>query len=107
MGREAKFSARRTIRRPLTVQAAAALLALTGGAAWANAAPDGAEFVMADWMLLSFLSFAGAALVVFLVAVRRGMFTGMEDAKYHLLSVEEPDYYTPEWAKEDSDAPER
>ncbi|HDZ73239.1 MAG TPA: hypothetical protein ENH55_10785 [Aurantimonas coralicida] len=94
-----------TIWRGLTMLAAATPPVLASGAAWASASPEGAEFVMADWMLLSFLSFAGAALLVFLIAVRRGMFAGMEDAKYHLLSVKEPDYYTPDWAKEDADAP--
>lgn len=82
------------------------LLALTAGMAQASVSPDGGEFVMADWMLLSFLAFAGAALFVFLVAVRRGMFRNMEAAKYYLLSVKEPDYYTPDWAREeDDDAP--
>jgi|TARA_B100000378_G_scaffold239074_2_gene206775 hypothetical protein len=91
-------------RRTAAACAAASALAMAAAPAWASVSPKGAEFVMADWMLLSFLSFAGAALVVFLIAVRRGMFVGMEEAKYPLLSVEEPDYYTPEWAKEDGDA---
>jgi len=71
----------------------------------ASISPEGSEMIMADWMLMSFLSFAGAALAVFLVAVRRGLFRNMEAAKYYLLSVQEPDYYTPDWAREErSDA---
>jgi hypothetical protein len=95
-------------RGALTALAVAAVaLVASVEAALANAAPAGSEWVMADWMLLSFLSFFGAALVAFLVAARRGLLSQMEDAKYHLLSVVEPDYYTPDWAKEDSDAPLR
>lgn len=94
-------------RGALFMQVAAVLLLFSGEAAFAAAVPEGSEFVMADWMLLSFLSFAGAALVVFLIALRRGMFVGMEDAKHHLLSVKEPDYYTPDWAKEEDNAPKR
>jgi hypothetical protein len=62
---------------------------------------DGAEWLMADWMLLSFLVFFGVALVAFLVAVRRGYLRNLEDAKYYILTIDEPDYYTPEWARED------
>lgn len=61
----------------------------------------GAEWLMADWMLLSFLVFFLAALVVFVVAVRRGAFRNLEAAKYYLLTIEEPDYYTPAWARND------
>ncbi len=81
-------------------------LLLFAGAAPASAhdQPDGANWLMADWMLLSFLVFFGAALVVFLVALKLGALRNIEDAKYHILSINEPDYYTPDWAKEDSDA---
>ncbi len=65
--------------------------------------PDGAEWLMADWMLLSFIVFGGAALAIFLLALKRGHFRNMEAAKYHILSIEEPDYYTPEWAREDAE----
>lgn len=95
------------IARPAALAGAlvtAIALVSVSPAALANAAPQGSEWVMADWMLLSFLSFFGAALVVFLVVVRRGHLRGMEAAKYYLLSVDEPDFYTPEWAREDSDA---
>ncbi len=62
--------------------------------------PDGASWLMADWMLYSFLIFFVASLLVFLVALKRGMFHNIEDAKYYILSIEEKDYYTPDWAKE-------
>ncbi len=63
--------------------------------------PDGADWIMADWMLYSFLIFFLAALFAFLVALKRGMFHNSEDAKYYILAIEEEDYYTPDWAKED------
>ena len=69
---------------------------------FAHEGPDeGAEWLMADWMLLSFMVFFVVALVIFLVAVKRGTFSNLEDAKYYILTIDEPDYYTPEWAKED------
>lgn len=77
------------------------LLIATVSPALAHEAPDdGAEWLMADWMLLSFLVFFSVALVAFLFAVRRGLLTNLEDAKYHILTIDEPDYYTPEWMKE-------
>jgi hypothetical protein len=63
----------------------------------------GNEWLMADWMLLSFLVVFGAGLVAFIVALRRGLLSNLEDAKYYILTVEEQDYYTPEWAKEEND----
>ncbi len=66
-----------------------------------DAPDDGAEWLMADWMLLSFLVFFGVALVAFIIALRRGMLSNLEDAKYYILSIDEPDYYTPEWAREE------
>ena len=64
---------------------------------------EGAK-IMADWVVLAFIIFFGSALVVFLLAVRRGYLRNLEDAKYYLLSIDEPDYYTPDWIKEaDSD----
>lgn len=75
--------------------------------AFAHEQPDGANWLMADWMLLSFLVFFGIALVVFVIALKRGYLSNLEDAKYHILSIDEPDYYTPEWAKEDDDGSER
>ncbi len=78
-------------------------LLLFAGAAPASAhdQPDGADWLMADWMLLSFLVFFGAGLVAFLVALKLGALRHVEDAKYHILSINEPDYYTPDWAQEE------
>lgn len=73
---------------------------------WAHDAPDrGAEWLMADWMLLAFLVFFIAALIAFVVALRRGLLSNLEGAKYQVLSIDEPDYYTPEWAREEDTSP--
>ena len=63
-------------------------------------APKGSEWIMADWMFLSFVIFAGAAFVAFLMALKSGMLSNLEEAKYYILEIDEADYYTPEWAKE-------
>lgn len=100
---------RRAVVLGLLLPAALAGGVLTPAPAYAHEQPEGAnaEWLMADWMLLSFLVFFLAALVVFVVAVRRGMFRDLEGAKYHLLTIDEPDYYTPGWAREDADAAPR
>lgn len=72
--------------------------------ALAHEAPEGSEWVMADWMFLSFILFAGAALVLFLLALKAGLLSNLEDAKYYILDIEEEDYYTPEWAETGGDA---
>lgn len=69
----------------------------------AHESPEGAEWLMADWMLLAFLIFFGVGLMVFLVAVKRGHLSNLEEAKYYILTIDEPDYYTPDWAREDED----
>jgi len=56
--------------------------------------------IMSDWVVLAFLVFFCSALITFLVAVRRGYMRNLEEAKYYLLTIEEPDYYTPDWIKE-------
>lgn len=77
-------------------------LLLTAGPALAHEGPDeGAEWLMADWMLLAWLVFFGAALVGALVAVKCGWLRNPEGlAKHYLLEIDEPDYYTPDWARE-------
>ncbi len=84
------------------------LLLVVAAPAWAaplgHDQPDGADWLMADWMLYSFLIFFCASLFVFLMALKRGMFHNIEDAKYYVLSIQEEDYYTPDWAKEGKDA---
>ncbi|MFN2104598.1 MAG: hypothetical protein ACK2U5_04680 [Candidatus Promineifilaceae bacterium] len=67
-------------------------------------APKGSEWVMADWMFLSFLIFAGVAFLAFLFALKAGWLSNLEDAKYYILEIDEEDYYTPEWAREGDDA---
>ncbi len=76
---------------------------LVASTALAHDAPPGDEYQMADWMLFSFLIFFGVSFVVFLVAVKRGWMAFPESAKYQLLNIDEPDYYTPDWAKEHQD----
>jgi hypothetical protein len=66
-------------------------------------APPGSEWIMADWMFLSFVIFAGVSFVAFLLALKSGLLSNLEDAKYAILDIEEEDYYTPDWAREESD----
>ncbi|MDQ6905219.1 MAG: hypothetical protein M3176_00175 [Chloroflexota bacterium] len=94
-------------RMPGIALGAATLLTVGSQAVSAHDQPDGDAWVMADWMLFSFLAFFGAALVVFLIVLKRGLLYNLEDAKYYILTIDEPDYYTPAWAKEDDDAAER
>ncbi|MEZ4664030.1 MAG: hypothetical protein R2911_41380 [Caldilineaceae bacterium] len=63
-------------------------------------APAGSEWIMADWMFLSFIIFAGAAFMAFLLALKSGQLSNLEEAKYYILEIDETDYYTPDWAKE-------
>jgi hypothetical protein len=62
--------------------------------ALAHDGPEGAEWVMADWIFLTFAVFAGGALLAFLFALKAGLMSNVEDAKYHILSIDEPDYYS-------------
>ncbi len=84
---------------------AAIMLALFATPAFAHSPlhdqPDGAEWLMADWMLYSFLIFFLAGFFAFIIALKRGMFHNIEDAKYYILSIQEEDYYTPDWAKKE------
>lgn len=75
------------------------LVAVTASPALAHDAPKGSEWVMADWMFLSFIIFAGAAFVAFMLALKAGWLSNLEEAKYHILEIEEKDYYTPDWAR--------
>jgi hypothetical protein len=87
---------RRTIRAGL-IATAAVLSSATP--VLGHDQPPGAEWLMADWMLFSFLAFGVVALVGFLVALKRGYLSNLEDAKFHILTIDEPDYYTPSWAR--------
>jgi hypothetical protein len=99
------MSVRIRMRRPAILRTARAALSATVAAllfatpALGHDQPPGAEWLMADWMLLSFLAFGLVSLVAFLVALKRGYLSNLEDAKYHILTIDEPDYYTPGWAR--------
>lgn len=89
----------RKLRATVATLAALATLAVPH-VALAHDAPEGSEWVMADWMFISFGAFAGCALAAFLVALKLGLLSNLEDAKYYILEIEEEqDYYTPEWAR--------
>lgn len=71
------------------------LTALVAVPAFAHDGPEGAEWVMADWMFITFAIFAGGALIAFVVALKAGLLSDIEGAKYQILTIDEPDYYTP------------
>lgn len=52
-------------------------------------APKGSEWVMADWMFLSFALFAGTAFLAFLLALKAGWLSNLEEAKYYILEIDE------------------
>ncbi|MCA9891417.1 MAG: hypothetical protein KC615_00430 [Anaerolineae bacterium] len=65
----------------------------------AHDSPEGSEWVMADWMFLSFIIFAMSAFVAFLIAMKRGWLQDLEgEAKHYILQIDEPDYYTTDWS---------
>jgi hypothetical protein len=95
-GRLRRTAILRTVRAAGFATAAALLFATP---ALGHDQPAGNEWIMADWMLLSFLAFGVVSLVAFLIALKRGFLSNLEDAKYHILTIDEPDYYTPDWAR--------
>lgn len=60
----------------------------------AHDGPDGGEWVMADWMFWTFAIFAGGALIAFIAALKLGLLSNLEEAKYQVLTIDEPDYYS-------------
>jgi hypothetical protein len=74
-------------------------------AALAHDAPESSQskWVMADWMMDAFFLFAGFALVAFIVAWKAGHFHDLEQAARIPLTIEEEDYYTPEWALDEEE----
>lgn len=70
------------------------LSALAATPALAHDGPEGAEWVMADWIFITFAVFAGGALIAFVAALKAGLLSNIEDAKYQILSIDEPDYYS-------------
>lgn len=92
-----------TVRAARALLGSALLLALSTTTAFADDAPEhDAPFIMSDWMVLAFLVFFSVALAAFVAAWKLGYFHDMESPKYYLLTIDEPDYYTPEWAQEDT-----
>ena len=74
-------------------------------AALAHDAPedDRSKWVMADWMMDAFFLFAGLALVAFIVAWKAGHFHNLEQAARIPLMIQEEDYYTPDWARDEEE----
>ena len=72
------------------------LTAFSIAPAFAHDGPEGAEWVMADWIFITFAVFAGGALIAFVAALKMGLLSNLEDAKYQILSIDEPDYYSNE-----------
>ncbi len=67
---------------------------------FAHDAPAGDDYELADWMLFSFLIFFGATMIVFLISIKRGWMRQPEKAKYQILEIDEPDYYSYDWERE-------
>jgi hypothetical protein len=61
------------------------------------------NWVMADWMMDTFFVFSGLALVAFVAAWKTGAFHELDTHASIPLYVEEEDYYTPEWAKDEEE----
>jgi len=76
------------------------LLAGTAAPALGHDQPDGADWLMADWMLLSWFVFFLAGFLVFIVVLKRGLLSNLERDKHYVLEIDEPDYYTPDWARD-------
>jgi hypothetical protein len=69
--------------------------------------PEGgdASYVMADWMFWTFVLFGGASFIGVCAAWKLGFFRDMDDQRLVPLYIDEPDYYTPEWALEPDEPP--
>jgi hypothetical protein len=91
-------------RLAFLVLALVAALALPA-AALAHDAPenDESKWVMADWMLDMFFVLAGMALVAFVLAWKAGHFHNLDEAARVPLLVDEEDYYTPDWARDEEE----
>lgn len=89
----------------LTALLAAALPIALPALALAHDQPenDQSKWVMADWMMDAFFLFAGLALVAFLIAWKAGHFHNLEQAAMIPLTIEEEDYYSPEWASDEEE----
>jgi peptidoglycan/LPS O-acetylase OafA/YrhL len=91
-------------RLAFLVLALVAALALPA-VALAHDAPenDESKWVMADWMLDMFFVLAGTALVAFVLAWKAGHFPNPDEAARVPLQVDEEDYYTPDWARDEEE----
>lgn len=94
------------MRRLLTAAclALAAVLAMPA-ASLAHEQPENSQsrWIMADWMMEVFFLFAGIALLAFLLAWKAGHFHNLEQAARIPLLIEEGDYYTPDWARDEEE----
>jgi hypothetical protein len=74
-------------------------------AALAHDQPENArsKWIMADWMMDVFYLFGGIALAAFLIAWKLGHFHNLEQAARIPLAIDEPDYYTPDWAYDEEE----
>jgi heme/copper-type cytochrome/quinol oxidase subunit 2 len=94
------------VRRRLAVLGFAVVVALVlPAAALAHDAPenDESKWVMADWMLDMFFVLGGIALVAFVLAWKAGHFHNLDEAARVPLGVDEEDYYTPDWARDEEE----
>ena len=55
-------------------------------------------------MAIAFVIFAAVSVGFFVVAVKWGVLRDLEQAKYYMLTIDEPDYYTQDWPKEEEHA---
>ena len=74
-------------------------------AALAHDQPENEQsnWVMADWMMDTFFVFSGLALVACVAAWKTGAFHELDTHASIPLYVQEDDYYTPEWAKDEEE----
>jgi protein-S-isoprenylcysteine O-methyltransferase Ste14 len=88
-----------------TVAVALAAVLAMPAVAFAHDQPesDRSRWVMADWMMEAFFLFAGIALLAFLLAWKSGHFHNLEQAARIPLLIEEEDYYTPDWARDEEE----
>jgi len=94
------------MRRRLAILALPLLAALMlPAAAFAHDQPETKQsnWVMADWMMDTFFVFSGLALVAFVATWKTGAFHELDTHASIPLYVEEEDYYTPEWAKDEEE----
>ena len=89
----------------LALVLALALALAAPAAALAHDAPenDQSRWTMADWMIDTFFVFAGIALIGFIWAWKAGHFHNLEEAARVPLQIEEEDYYTPDWARDEEE----